>query len=403
MSQAWTSNMRRAPSCLMKGFLLLLSHLYLRQKRLNCGDTDRGTHFLRIHCDLLQMELDKKEATIVENAIGFWEESKKISPQLANDLRSSYRLRNSSIDAITSYALISAISCGLLAFAALVIDEKWIELLRKKWGFSETIVGIGFTLLAVVFVALAKNRKTKFPRAKSGNETYNVAIILTVAIAITYWTRSFSNFEGNYALPLMIASFCYGGIALLLDSKFLWMVMLLALAGWWGAQTHYWSHGTFRFAGMNYPLRMTVFGLIIWASSWVIKKVRTLDMFAESTFTIGLFLFLFAAWTLSIFGNYDDYTGWKAIKQGHFWFWALGFTALLVGLIGFAIQNKNDILRDTSLVFFLINIYTRYFEYFWERTNAGIFFAIMAISFWFVGRKAEQWRNTQKRQETVKP
>jgi hypothetical protein len=347
------------------------------------------------------MELDKKEAAIVENAIGYWEDSKKITPELANDLRDSLQLRNSSLDAITSYALISAISCGLLAFAALVIDEKWIELLRTKWGFSETIVGIAFTLAAIIFVVLARRRKIKYPRARSGNEAYNITIILTVAIAITYWTRSFSNFEGNYALPLLIASLCYGGIALLLNSKFLWMVMLLALAGWWGAQTHYWSDGTFRFAGMNYPLRMTVFGLTIWALSGAVKSVRRLTLFTESTYTIGLFLFLFAAWTLSIFGNYDDYTSWKAIKQGHFWYWALGFTALLVGLIAFAIQNKNDILRDTALVFFLINIYTRYFEYFWERTNAGIFFAIMAVSFWFVGKKAEQWRSKQRKKESI--
>jgi hypothetical protein len=347
------------------------------------------------------MELDKKEAAVVENAIGYWEESKKISPELASELRDSVQLRNSSLDAITSYALISAISCGLLAFAALVIDEKWIELLRRKWGFSETIVGIVFTLIAILFVTLAKKRKVKYPRSRSGNETYNIAIILTVGIAITYWTRSFANFEGNYALPLLIASVIYGGIALLLDSRFLWMIMLLALAGWWGAQTHYWSHGTFRFAGMNYPLRMTVFGLAIWASSWLIQRVRTLTLFSEPTYTIGLFLFLFAAWTLSIFGNYDDYTSWKAIKQGHFWFWALGFTALLVGLIAVAIQHKKDILRDTALVFFLINIYTRYFEYFWERTNAGIFFAIMAVSFWFVARKTEQWRNRIQKQKAI--
>jgi len=46
-----------------------------------------------------------------------------------------------------------------------------------------------------------------------------------------------------------------------------------------------------------------------------------------------------------------------------------------------------------GLVFFLVNIYTRYFEYFWDRTNKGIFFAILALSFWFVGKKAEQLRN----------
>jgi hypothetical protein len=346
------------------------------------------------------MELDKNEAKIVGKAIQFWEENHKINPELARELRGSYKLRNSNVDAITSYALISAISCGLLAFGALVIDEKWIELLRKKWGFSEAVVGVGFTLLALLFIAFAKRRKNSFPDSQASNETYNITIILTVGIAITYWTRSLSNFEGNYALPLLLAAISYGTIAVFLDSKLLWIVMLLTLAGWWGAQTHFWSGGSFRFAGMNYPLRMTVFGLVVWSCSWLVSKIKRLHFFYDSTYTIGLFLFLLAAWTLSIFGNYDDLSGWKAIKQGHFWYWALGFTVLLGGLILYAFQNKYDTLRDLALVFFLLNIYTRYFEYFWDRTNKGLFFAVLALSFWFVGRKAEQWRNREREQQT---
>lgn len=348
------------------------------------------------------MELDKKDASVVENAITFWEESQKISPQLARELRESYEIRNANVDAITSYALISAISCGLLAFGALVIDEKWIELLRKKWGFSETIVGICFTMLALLFIALAKRRKTKFPKSVSSNETYNITIILTVGIAITYWTRSFANFEGNYALPLLIAAICYGATAILLESKLLWVVMLVALAGWWGAQTHFWSEGNFRFAGMNYPLRMTVFGLAVWVAAWAIDRIQSLRYFTSTTYSIGLFLFLLAAWTLSIFGNYDDFARWQAIKQGQFWYWAVGFTIMLSGMIAYAFQNKKDMLRDLALVFFLINIYTRYFEYFWDRTNKGIFFAILALSFWFVGRKAEQWRGKENAAKKLK-
>jgi hypothetical protein len=344
------------------------------------------------------MELDKKDATVVNNAIGVWEKSNKISPELANELRSSFKTRNSNVDAIAIYALISAISCGLLAFGSLVIDEKWIELLRKKWGFSETIVGIGFSLLALLFIFLARRRKLKFPQAAASNETYNITVALLLGIAITYWTRSFANFEGNYAIPLLIAAISYGIVAVVLESKLLWLLMVLSLAGWWGAQTHLWSGGNFRFAGMNYPLRMTVFGLAIWGAYRIVNQVKQLKPFADTTYATGLLLFLFAAWTLSIFGNYDDYQAWNLIKQSHFWYWSLGFTLILAGMIAYAIQTNNDTLRDISLVFFLLNIYTRYFEYFWDRTNKGIFFALMALSFWLVARQAEQWRNKDKKQ-----
>nr|WP_295930981.1 hypothetical protein [uncultured Dyadobacter sp.] len=338
------------------------------------------------------MELDKKEAEIVSRAIQAWEDETRISKELATELRGSYSVRNANVDVIAVYALISAVSCGLLAFGALVLDEKWIELLRKRWGFSENIVGIGFTLIAGLFVYLAKRRLNKTQGAKISNEVYNITIILTVAIAITYWTRGLLDGSGNYAIPLLFAAIAYGGIAIFLRSTLLWVAAIAALAGWWGAQTHYWSGGSYRFMGMNYPLRMTVFGLIIWALSWIMGKIPSLAFLKEVTYTIGLFLFLLAGWTLSMFGNYADYDGWKALKQSHFWFWALGFTLVLAGMLYYAFQNKQETLRDLCLVFFLLNIYTRYFEYFWDRTNAGIFFAILALSFWFVAKKAEQWR-----------
>ena len=338
------------------------------------------------------MELDKKEAEIVQKAIQHWEGEQKITSELGNELRQSITVRNTNVDTIAVYAVISAISCGLLAFGSLVIDEKWVELLRKKWGFSESIVGFAFTVLAGLFIYLIKKRKSRTHTAKAGNEAYYIAIMLAVAMAVTYWTRSFASASSNYSIPLLIAALAYGAIAIYLHSTMMWAFMIIALAGWWGAQTHYWSNGSYRFLGMNYPLRMTIFGLIVWASSALLGRFPRTTFLKEVTYSVGLLLFLLAAWTLSIFGNYDDLSGWQTLKQSYFWYWAVGFTLVLAGLLYYAFQNTVETLRDYCLVFFLLNIYTRYFEYFWDRTNKGLFFALLAISFWFVARKAEQWR-----------
>jgi hypothetical protein len=40
-------------------------------------------------------------------------------------------------------------------------------------------------------------------------------------------------------------------------------------------------------------------------------------------------------------------------------------------------------------------MYTRYFEYLWDRTHKGLFFAILAASFWWLGKLLEK-RNKQK-------
>jgi len=43
----------------------------------------------------------------------------------------------------------------------------------------------------------------------------------------------------------------------------------------------------------------------------------------------------------------------------------------------------------------LINLYSRYFEYLWDITDKTIFFSILALSFWMIGRKAEKIWNVE--------
>jgi hypothetical protein len=42
-------------------------------------------------------------------------------------------------------------------------------------------------------------------------------------------------------------------------------------------------------------------------------------------------------------------------------------------------------------------MYTRYFEYFWNSMHKALFFALLGISFWLIGSKAEKyWRKEMK-------
>ena len=46
-----------------------------------------------------------------------------------------------------------------------------------------------------------------------------------------------------------------------------------------------------------------------------------------------------------------------------------------------------------GFVFFLLNLYTRFVEYLWDNINRAIFFLLLAISFWLVGRWSEKiWK-----------
>ncbi|PWJ59454.1 hypothetical protein CLV98_102287 [Dyadobacter jejuensis] len=342
------------------------------------------------------MKVQKEEDETIRKAIKHWEDQQLITKDQSARLTESYEVEPGNLDAVAKYALIAAISCGLLAFGSLIVDEKWIEQLRKSWGYSEWAVGLLFSIVSVALIYWVKARQANRPEDRASIEIINIGIGLSVAISIAYWMRHFDSLSSQYQLPLLLATLCYFIIAAMLQSKTLWTVMILAATGWWASQTHQWADGDFRFAGMNYPLRMTLFGLLIWISSFVLDRFPRLISFKATTYTAGLILFLTAAWTLSIFGNYDDLERWTSIKQQDFWYWALGFTLLLALLLTLAIKTEQAILRDITLIFFLLNLYTRYFEYFWERTNKGIFFAVLALSFWFVAKKAGEWRSRRR-------
>ena len=63
----------------------------------------------------------------------------------------------------------------------------------------------------------------------------------------------------------------------------------------------------------------------------------------------------------------------------------------------YGLQTKDVVAREFGITFFIIFIYTKYFEYFWDHTNKTLFFAILAASFWFIGRKAEKIWNVRSK------
>ena len=64
-----------------------------------------------------------------------------------------------------------------------------------------------------------------------------------------------------------------------------------------------------------------------------------------------------------------------------------------MGCIVRALFKDDGVLRGFGLTFFFIELYTKFFEYFWNGIHKAIFFAILGVSFWLIGRKAEaMWK-----------
>lgn len=57
------------------------------------------------------------------------------------------------------------------------------------------------------------------------------------------------------------------------------------------------------------------------------------------------------------------------------------FGVVSVAAIYLGIRYEDKVARGFGLTFLFINLYTRFFEYFWDHLHKAIFFTILAVSF----------------------
>ena len=219
--------------------------------------------------------------------------------------------------------------------------------------------------------------------------------VLFTAGSIAYFGKAIDTGSGHFSLLFLLSTAIYGALALWFPSKLVWIFAILSLGSWFGTETGYVSGWGAYFLGMNYPLRFVLFGGILVAASFFLKTQPKFTDFYKSTYIMGLLYLFIALWILSIFGNYGDMTSWYNVKQIELFHWGLLFGLVAVGAIIYGLKQDDYTSRSFGITFLFINLYTKYFEYFWESTHKAVFFLIMAVSFWFIGRKAESIWNLE--------
>ena len=110
---------------------------------------------------------------------------------------------------------------------------------------------------------------------------------------------------------------------------------------------------------------------------------------------MGLLYLFISLWILSVFGNYGDIEEWYDVKQSELFYWGIIFAAAALGAIYYGLKRDDNISKSFGITFLFINLYTRYFEYFWDASEKAIFFAVLGVSFWLIGWKAEKIWNLE--------
>lgn len=339
----------------------------------------------------MKLNVDKHEQEVIENAIKHWQETHLISNDTATQLRESYDVKGFDWRRLAQYSFWIALSCIVLAFLSLFIDEQILTWFSKLYETPHVVICIICAALSCLFYYMGYYQKKKYPEKVFTNESLMVLGVFSTATSIGYLGKVIEKGDGAYSLLFFLSVVVYSILAIKLSSKAIWCFMLVALGIWFATETAHHSNWGFKFWGMNYPLRFSLFGVALTGFALFLhQRWKLINPFQELSYIIGILYLFISLWLLSIFGNYSDLDKWAATKQFHIFYWGLLSTAISLAFAWYGLKRSDVIAREFGITFLLINLYTRFFEYLWDNINRAIFFGLLALSFWLIGRQAEK-------------
>jgi hypothetical protein len=335
------------------------------------------------------MLLNKKKAKFLTGVIQEWKESSIISIDEADRLMQSFKVAAFDWKRLAKYSFWISIICIIIAIGSAFADEtiiKFFDALVKT-----PIAGFAmFALIAGLFYYFGLQRRVKKPEKIFSNEAIFFLGSAFTAISIGFLAAALHLSEKHVHHFLLLCVVIFGVLGILFPSKLVWICCLLFLGSWFGMETGYMSGWGSYFLGMNYPIRFVLFGLTLTLASYGLKISPRLSVCYRPTYIMGLLYLFIALWILSIFGNYGDMNNWYQAKQIQLFHWAVLFGIASALAIAHGLKYDDGASRGFGLTFLFINLYTRYFEYFWNVANKFLFFIILAISFWILGSQAEK-------------
>ncbi len=333
---------------------------------------------------------DKGEQEVLLNALDEWQESGLLTEEQTQRLKATVVIHKSERQQLANYFFIIAVSCALLAFGALFLDEKLLEKLQRFFLLQNITIAIGAALLAGLCFWQAYKRQPKVSHTTF--EIYLIPGALTAMISLVYLCKDFGNGEA-YSIFLGFAALLFFALSYSFRSTVLWIGFILAAMGWYGAFSSSLSHDNL-FLGMNYPVRYAVFGAAMLGIAYLQKSIKRLASMHIITLHAGLLILLTGVWGLSVFGNYGHLDEWQAVRQTKVLGYAIVSAIITGSVLLWGIRTDNRPARDYGILFLLLNLYTRYFEYFWESLNKGLSFLILALSFGLLGWWLSRRKNT---------
>jgi hypothetical protein len=335
------------------------------------------------------MKLSGKQYTLVERLLESWTHQDLLSKEQADKLKENVELKVVNWRRVAQNMLGLAIVFMVIAFLHLVADKWVLQVLEQFFELSDTFFMSLLLVLALLFPFMASRVKQKRGSLKISLEAFLLLGILALGGALYYANAvfEFSKFW-EVATVLLVAFY-----SLLLGKLFLtsviWLAGLAGLALWVGLETGRLSAWDSQYLGMTFHLRFLILAFLGLMIMRMLRKVPVKTIFRVATFQFIWFLFWSALWLCALFGNYPTWEAWEAASAVNLLPWGLlmAVAALIVWHQGLRQQRKHWVWMGSIALF--TDVYTQYFLFLWDPLPASLFFFILALSFFIIGRKAE--------------
>lgn len=341
------------------------------------------------------MKLSKKQGEFLHDTIDEWEDNGTVNAETAETLRNSFAVRPFDWKRLALYSFWFAIASTVIAVGTTLADDALLAWIQSLFLSSNLALCVFFGAAATGLYAWGLWRRRKSPQSVFSNEALLFLGVLLTAVSIAFFGKTIYTDEGHFSLIFLLSTAIYAALAFWFPSRLVWVFALLALGTWFGTETGYVSGWGAYFLGMNYPVRFVGFGLLLLLVAFVFKRIPRMQEFFKPTYVLGLLYLFIALWIMSIFGNYGDMDVWEHTPQIELLHWGLVFGAAALAAIVYGLKQDDATSRGFGVTFLFINLYTKYFEFFWNGTHKAIFFIIMAVSFAAIGRWAEKIWNLE--------
>ena len=335
------------------------------------------------------MKLNRKQKETTLRLIEWWTDEGYLTSDQSRQLRDSISIKTINWKKVAEYLMILAIISIVVAFLTLVADEWILEIFERFFEMSDTAILILLLLLSGGFLFAAWRMPSHRKKQRISMESLLVLGSISFGGALNYFGK-ISGLTGSGEI-FLVAVYAIQAFAIawffksLIFSGIGWAAIML----WLGIESSANGNAGNGWMGMNLALRYLFFSLIPLVTGFYLKHIKKLPDFANLTERAGWIVFWLALWGAALFGNHHNIASWNEVSSFSLLPWGLvmAIISIAVWITGKKRQNKEWMWMGGLAL--IADAYTQFFLFLWEPLHPALFFAIMGVSFWLLGRRAE--------------